>query len=117
MSALSGLKVRSDTAMTGEITLTGKVLPIGGLKEKLLAALRGNIKHVLIPRDNVKDLEEIPDRVREELNIIPIETIKEAFDWLIVDYGKNANKTEKTALKTAEKNSGKNTSRSVGKKH
>ncbi|MDR2778634.1 MAG: endopeptidase La [Rickettsiales bacterium] len=86
MSALAGLKIRSDTAMTGEITLTGKVLPIGGLKEKLLAALRGNIKHVLIPKENVKDLEKIPEKVKEELNLIPIETIKEAFDWLLIGY-------------------------------
>jgi ATP-dependent Lon protease len=86
MSALSGLKIRSDTAMTGEITLTGKVLPIGGLKEKLLAALRGNIKHVLIPKDNIKDLEKIPEKVKEELNIVPLETIKEAFNWLLIGY-------------------------------
>lgn len=66
MSCLTGLKVRSDTAMTGEITLTGKVLPIGGLKEKLLAALRGNIKNVLIPKENVKDLEKIPKRFKQK---------------------------------------------------
>ncbi|MDR3079261.1 MAG: endopeptidase La [Rickettsiales bacterium] len=87
MSALSGLRVRSDTAMTGEITLTGKVLPIGGLKEKLLAALRGNIKHVLIPKENVKDLEKIPAKVKEELNLVPLETIEEAFKWLLAGYG------------------------------
>lgn len=83
MSALSGFKIRSDTAMTGEITLTGKVLPIGGLKEKLLAALRGNIKNVLIPKENVKDLEKIPDNVKNNMNINPIETINEAFVWLM----------------------------------
>jgi ATP-dependent Lon protease len=86
MSALSGLKVRSDTAMTGEITLTGKVLPIGGLKEKLLAALRGDIEHVLIPKENIKDLEKIPAKAREELNIIPLETVEEAFNWLLIGY-------------------------------
>ncbi len=89
MSCLTGLKVRSDTAMTGEITLTGKVLPIGGLKEKLLAALRGNIKNVLIPKENVKDLEKIPDKVKKEIKIIPIETIEEAFKFLLVGYKKN----------------------------
>ena len=89
MSCLTGLKVRSDTAMTGEITLTGKVLPIGGLKEKLLAALRGNIKNVLIPKENVKDLEKIPDKVKKEIKIIPIETIEEAFEFLLVGYKKN----------------------------
>ena len=88
MSCLTGLKVRSDTAMTGEITLTGKVLPIGGLKEKLLAALRGDIKNVLIPKENVKDLEKIPDKVKKEMKIIPIETIEEAFKFLLVGYNK-----------------------------
>lgn len=89
MSTLTGLKVRSDTAMTGEITLTGKVLPIGGLKEKLLAALRGNIKNVLIPKDNVKDLEKVPENVKKKLNIKPIEKIEEAFEFLLVGYKKN----------------------------
>ena len=88
MSTLTGLKVRSDTAMTGEITLTGKVLGIGGLKEKLLAALRGNIKNVLIPKDNVKDLEKIPENVKKNLNIKPIEKIEEAFEFLLVGYDK-----------------------------
>lgn len=86
MSTLTGLKIRSDTAMTGEITLIGKVLPIGGLKEKLLAALRGNIKNVLIPEENVKDLEKIPEKVKEQLNIMPIKTIEEAFKFLLVNY-------------------------------
>ena len=88
ISTLTGLKVRSDTAMTGEITLTGKVLGIGGLKEKLLAALRGNIKNVLIPKDNVKDLEKIPENVKKNLNIKPIEKIEEAFEFLLVGYDK-----------------------------
>ena len=92
MSCLTGLKVRSDTAMTGEITLTGKVLPIGGLKEKLLAALRGNIKNVLIPKENVKDLEKIPDKVKNGMKIIPIETIDEAFKFLLVGYNKKIKK-------------------------
>jgi ATP-dependent Lon protease len=86
MSCLLDTKIRSDTAMTGEITLTGKVLAIGGLKEKLLAALRGNIKNVLIPQDNVKDLEKIPDKVKKEMKIIPITTIEEAFNFLIEGY-------------------------------
>jgi len=71
VSVLTGVKVRKDVAMTGEITLRGRVLPIGGLKEKLLAALRGGIKTVLIPEDNVKDLAEIPDNVKSGLEIIP----------------------------------------------
>jgi ATP-dependent Lon protease len=72
VSVLTGIPVRRDIAMTGEITLRGRVLPIGGLKEKLLAALRGGIKTVLIPKDNEKDLAEIPDNVKRGLNIIPI---------------------------------------------
>lgn len=86
MSTLTGLKIRSDTAMTGEITLTGKVLPIGGLKEKLMAALRGGIKNVLIPDENVKDLEKIPEKVKKEMNIQPIKTIEEAFKFLLIGY-------------------------------
>lgn len=77
VSALTGIPVRADVAMTGEITLRGEVLPIGGLKEKLLAALRGGIKHVLIPKDNVKDLEEIPENVKQELTIHPVQWIDE----------------------------------------
>lgn len=77
VSCLTGNPVRTDVAMTGEITLRGKVLPIGGLKEKLLAAHRGGIKRVLIPKDNVKDLEEIPENAKAALDIRPVETIDE----------------------------------------
>jgi ATP-dependent Lon protease len=75
VSALTGIPVRSDVAMTGEITLRGEVLAIGGLKEKLLAALRGGIKKVLIPEENTKDLAEIPDNVKNRLEIIPVKWI------------------------------------------
>ncbi|MBV6271801.1 endopeptidase La [Alcaligenaceae bacterium CGII-47] len=75
VSALTGIPVRSDVAMTGEITLRGEVLPIGGLKEKLLAAHRGGIKTVMIPEENVKDLAEIPDNVKNHLEIIPVRWI------------------------------------------
>ncbi|MBL6946194.1 MAG: endopeptidase La [Rhodospirillales bacterium] len=75
VSVLLSNEVRRDVAMTGEITLRGRVLPIGGLKEKLLAALRGNIKTVLIPRDNEKDLADIPDNVKRNLKIIPVATV------------------------------------------
>ena len=77
VSAFTQIPVRADVAMTGEITLRGEVLPIGGLKEKLLAALRGGIKHVLIPQGNVKDLEEIPQNVKEGLQIHPVKWIDE----------------------------------------
>ena len=77
VSAFTKIPVRADVAMTGEITLRGEVLPIGGLKEKLLAALRGGIKHVLIPKGNVKDLEEIPENVKTGLTIHPVKWIDE----------------------------------------
>ncbi|OOF36788.1 endopeptidase La [Rodentibacter heidelbergensis] len=77
VSCLTGNPVRADVAMTGEISLRGKVLPIGGLKEKLLAAHRGGIKTVLIPKENVKDLEDIPDNVKQSLAIHAVETIDE----------------------------------------
>jgi len=77
VSVLSGVPVRRDVAMTGEVTLRGRVLPIGGLKEKLLAALRGGLKTVLIPKDNEKDLADIPDNVKKGLEIIPVATVDE----------------------------------------
>ncbi|WP_324827949.1 endopeptidase La [Qipengyuania zhejiangensis] len=77
VSTLSGVAVRADVAMTGEVTLRGRVLPIGGLKEKLLAALRGGIKKVLIPEDNVKDLAEIPDNVKQGLEIVAVSHVDE----------------------------------------
>ncbi|PWR25593.1 endopeptidase La [Zavarzinia aquatilis] len=77
VSVLTQIPVRRDIAMTGEITLRGRVFPIGGLKEKLLAALRGGIKTVLIPKDNEKDLAEIPDNVKAGLEIVPVSTVDE----------------------------------------
>ncbi len=77
VSTLTGIPVRSDVAMTGEVTLRGRVLPIGGLKEKLLAALRGGIKTVLIPEENRKDLAEIPANIQEGLEIIPVSHVDE----------------------------------------
>jgi ATP-dependent Lon protease len=86
ISTMTGIPVRRDVAMTGEITLRGRVLPIGGLKEKLLAALRGGIKLVMIPEDNAKDLADIPDSVKNSLEIIPVsgmeEVLKHALDRL-----------------------------------
>jgi ATP-dependent Lon protease len=80
VSVLTGIPVRADVAMTGEITLRGEVLPIGGLKEKLLAAHRGGIKTVLIPEQNVKDLAEIPDNVKNRLEIVPVRWIEKVLE-------------------------------------
>ncbi len=80
VSVLTEIPIRRDLAMTGEVTLRGRVLPIGGLKEKLLAALRGNIKTVLIPKENEKDLAEIPDNVKDGLEIIPTSTVDEVLE-------------------------------------
>jgi ATP-dependent Lon protease len=80
VSTLTGIPVRKDVAMTGEITLRGRILPIGGLKEKLLAAHRGGIKTVLIPDENVKDLTEIPDNVKNKLEIIPVKWIDKVLE-------------------------------------
>jgi ATP-dependent Lon protease len=77
VSVLTGVPVRKDIAMTGEITLRGRVLPIGGLKEKLLAALRSGVKTVLIPSENEKDLADVPDNVKGALTIIPVSTVDE----------------------------------------
>jgi ATP-dependent Lon protease len=96
-SELTGLPVRPDVAMTGEITLRGRVLPIGGLREKLLAAVRADIRTVLIPFENEPDLEKVPEAIRDALEIIPVHTIdevlglalqfetevdKDVYDWL-----------------------------------
>jgi ATP-dependent Lon protease len=84
VSALTGIAVRKDVAMTGEVTLSGRVLPIGGLKEKLLAALRGGIKTAIIPDENEKDLKEIPQNVKEGLKIIPVKHVEEVLKIALV---------------------------------
>jgi ATP-dependent Lon protease len=84
VSVLTGIPVRKDIAMTGEVTLRGNALAIGGLKEKLLAALRGGIKTVLIPRENEKDLREIPDNVKEGLDIIPVDHVRDVLKMALV---------------------------------
>ena len=84
VSVLTGIPIRRDVAMTGEITLRGRVLPIGGLKEKLLAALRGGITTVLIPEDNAKDLVDIPDNVKNELEIVPVSRMDEVLQRALV---------------------------------
>ena len=84
VSVMTGIPVRKDVAMTGEITLRGRVLPIGGLKEKLLAALRGGIKKVLIPEENAKDLADIPDNVKSSMEIIPVSRVGEVLRHALV---------------------------------
>ncbi len=95
LSAVSGKPATNAVAMTGEITLRGNVLPIGGLNEKLLAAKRNNIKRVLIPKDNEIDLKEIPNEVKEGLEIITLEHIEDAIPYVFPDIKKPAKKTEK----------------------
>jgi len=80
VSSMTGIPVKAEVAMTGEITLRGEVLPIGGLKEKLLAAHRGGITKVLIPAGNEKDLVEIPENVKKGLSIIPVKWIEEVLE-------------------------------------
>ena len=84
VSALTGVAVRKEVAMTGEISLRGRVMPIGGLKEKLLAALRGGLKTVLIPKENERDLPEIPDNVKKGLEIVPVSTVDEVLARALV---------------------------------
>ena len=85
ISTLTGIAVRRDVAMTGEVTLRGRVLPIGGLKEKLLAALRGGITTVLIPSENEKDLAEIPQALKDALEIIPVAHVDEVLARALVE--------------------------------
>src|SRR5206468_6831891 len=79
-SALTGRLVRDDVAMTGEITLRGKVLPVGGIKEKVLGAHRAGIRTVILPRANMDDLEELPPEVRQALRFVPVEAVDEAWE-------------------------------------
>lgn len=84
ISVLTGIPIRKEVAMTGEITLRGRVLAIGGLKEKLLAALRSGIKTVLIPEENMKDLADVPENVKSELKIIPMSMVDDALAHALV---------------------------------
>ena len=110
VSALTGIPVRKDVAMTGEITLRGRVLPIGGLKEKLLAALRGGIVKVIIPKDNEKDLAEIPDNVKKGLEIISVTGIEEVLEHALVsspipiDWVEAAEKTDVSSAAVDDEN-------------
>ena len=107
VSSITNIPVRRDVAMTGEVTLTGQVLPIGGLKEKLLAAHRAGVKKVLIPKENEKDLVDVPKKVREDIKIIPVENADEVIkialtkepkpvEWTEVDKISDTKKDEKS---------------------
>ena len=84
VSMLTGIPVSREVAMTGEVTLRGRVLPIGGLKEKLLAALRGGITRVLVPKDNEKDLADIPENIKRSLEIVPVTSVEEVLEYALV---------------------------------
>jgi len=105
VSSITGIPVRRDVAMTGEVTLTGQVLPIGGLKEKLLAAHRAGIKEVLIPKENEKDLVDMPKKIIDDIKITPVEyadqVLKAALtkelkrtEWVEVDISKKNDKSQ-----------------------
>ena len=106
ISALTGIEVRRDIAMTGEINLRGYVTEIGGLKEKLMAAMRGGIRKVLIPRDNAKDLADIPDKVKKAVEIIPVNTIEEVLTHALIKIPepiqRDSDKIEPIAAESAE---------------
>lgn len=113
VSVMTGIKVKSDVAMTGEITLRGRVLPIGGLKEKLLAALRGGITTVLIPEENAKDLVDIPDNVKSNLTIIPVSRVDEVLEHALVSVPKAITWTAEDAAKARRELSGQNKDQSA----
>jgi len=102
VSALTDIPVRADVAMTGEITLRGEVLPIGGLKEKLLAAHRGGIKTVLIPDENTRDLAEIPENIKENLEIRPVKWIDEVLEVALSRMPEPLDETGKEVVKSSE---------------
>jgi ATP-dependent Lon protease len=116
VSALTQIPVKSDVAMTGEITLRGEVLPIGGLKEKLLAAHRGGISTVLIPEENKKDLAEIPKNIKDKLTIVPVKWIDEVMEHALVHQPVPAG-SKKDAESESKKPSGKRKSKDIARPH
>jgi ATP-dependent Lon protease len=108
VSVMTGIPIRKDIAMTGEITLRGRILPIGGLKEKLLAAHRGGIKKVLIPEDNAKDLADIADNVKSGLEIVPVKLMDEVLAHALtrkpepIEWDEEAEKAAVSARPVAE---------------
>ena len=115
VSVLTNIPVRADVAMTGEITLRGQVLRIGGLKEKLLAAHRGNIKTVIIPADNERDLTEIPDNIKADLEIVPVRWIDEVLEQALQFQPTPVSEVEKS--KTKNKASKEDKDQSSDEKH
>ncbi len=113
VSALTNIAVRSDVAMTGEITLRGEVLPIGGLKEKLLAALRGGIKTVIIPEENIRDLAEIPDNIKTNLEILPVQWIDEVLEIALTHLPEPLPESEEGGLKKVAKDGTKKKRRQI----
>ena len=99
LSALSNIPVKFDVAMTGEITLRGRVLPIGGLREKTMAALRNNIKTVVIPAENEPDLAEVDDAVKQAIKFIPVRTISEVLPVALAEMPSPAGNNEEYAVK------------------
>ena len=84
VSALTNKKIRSDIAMTGEVTLRGRVLPIGGLKEKVLAAYREGIRTIILPKENERDIDDIPEQVKEKMKFVPVENMDQVLDCALV---------------------------------
>jgi ATP-dependent Lon protease len=115
VSALTGIPVRRDVAMTGEITLRGRVLPIGGLKDKVLAAHRGGVKTVLIPMDNKKDLRDIPKRIRNAVEIIPVDHVDQVLRLALTDPEQVFNRKPPPAEDAAEEIAAKPASAKVDK--
>ena len=111
VSELTGIPVRSDVAMTGEITLRGEVLPIGGIKEKLLAAHRAGIKTVIVPGENEKNLAEIPDNIKQDLTIRTAKWIDEVLDIALEKMPQPLDKDLKVMQEKSTKSSDKNTLR------
>ena len=91
ISTLTGIPARKDIAMTGEITLRGKVLPVGGIREKVLAAHRAGIRKVLLPKENEPDIQEIPEAVRDEMEFVLLRTVNDALKQVLVKGEKNEN--------------------------
>jgi ATP-dependent Lon protease len=102
VSAMSGRPVRKDVAMTGEITLRGRVLPIGGVKEKVLGAHRAGIKHIILPKDNEADIEDIPEDVRQQLDFHCLETLDEVFEIALLPSPQPEAAAEKTMMEEME---------------